>query len=250
MALINCSECGKEISDKASSCPNCGAPVIIDAKNNDNSEEKIIAKTNRKINKKVIIGIVSVVVAALICILIIKLFGKKDQLVQLEEIKYLTTREEVQQLFGTPIRYGNESIEVNNMFSDKNYTYSAYCEYYDVWVKGLEGRLYIEYNNSAWTEGQYILQYYELTFAEDESAEEVYDYIIEYLSDKLSKGEHKEKPNTAMGYLNQWETDDKPDSYMGDDFFYRIYFNPRDNKIVWRYEGEYENHRLNMRTDI
>lgn len=27
MALIKCSECGKEISDKASSCPNCGAPV-------------------------------------------------------------------------------------------------------------------------------------------------------------------------------------------------------------------------------
>lgn len=27
MALINCPECGKEISDKAASCPNCGCPV-------------------------------------------------------------------------------------------------------------------------------------------------------------------------------------------------------------------------------
>lgn len=27
MALIKCSECGKEISDKATLCPNCGAPV-------------------------------------------------------------------------------------------------------------------------------------------------------------------------------------------------------------------------------
>lgn len=26
MALINCPECGKEISDKAASCPNCGCP--------------------------------------------------------------------------------------------------------------------------------------------------------------------------------------------------------------------------------
>ena len=26
MALINCPECGKEISDKAISCPNCGVP--------------------------------------------------------------------------------------------------------------------------------------------------------------------------------------------------------------------------------
>lgn len=28
MALIKCSECGQEISDKASACPNCGCPVI------------------------------------------------------------------------------------------------------------------------------------------------------------------------------------------------------------------------------
>ena len=27
MALINCEECCKEVSDKASVCPNCGAPV-------------------------------------------------------------------------------------------------------------------------------------------------------------------------------------------------------------------------------
>lgn len=27
MALINCKECGKEISDKAITCPNCGCPV-------------------------------------------------------------------------------------------------------------------------------------------------------------------------------------------------------------------------------
>jgi hypothetical protein len=27
MALIKCAECGREISDKAAACPNCGAPV-------------------------------------------------------------------------------------------------------------------------------------------------------------------------------------------------------------------------------
>ena len=27
MALIKCSECGKEISDKATTCPNCGCPI-------------------------------------------------------------------------------------------------------------------------------------------------------------------------------------------------------------------------------
>jgi hypothetical protein len=27
MALIKCSECGKDVSDKAAACPNCGAPL-------------------------------------------------------------------------------------------------------------------------------------------------------------------------------------------------------------------------------
>ena len=27
MALIKCPECGKEISDQATACPNCGCPV-------------------------------------------------------------------------------------------------------------------------------------------------------------------------------------------------------------------------------
>ncbi len=27
MALINCSECGKQVSDKAASCPSCGNPI-------------------------------------------------------------------------------------------------------------------------------------------------------------------------------------------------------------------------------
>lgn len=30
MALIKCSECGKEVSGKAKSCPNCGNPISID----------------------------------------------------------------------------------------------------------------------------------------------------------------------------------------------------------------------------
>lgn len=33
MALIKCSECGKEISDKATACPNCGNPITQVNKN-------------------------------------------------------------------------------------------------------------------------------------------------------------------------------------------------------------------------
>ena len=32
MALIKCPECGKEISDNASKCPNCGNPMYVKKK--------------------------------------------------------------------------------------------------------------------------------------------------------------------------------------------------------------------------
>ena len=41
MALINCSECGKQISDKASSCPSCGNPM---------AKSSIIYPTSRPIS--------------------------------------------------------------------------------------------------------------------------------------------------------------------------------------------------------
>ncbi|MBQ8183157.1 MAG: zinc ribbon domain-containing protein [Clostridia bacterium] len=33
MALIKCMDCGKEISDKAKTCPNCGCPVVVETEN-------------------------------------------------------------------------------------------------------------------------------------------------------------------------------------------------------------------------
>jgi hypothetical protein len=35
MSLINCGEFKKEVSDKAVSCPNCGAPIAADSKATD-----------------------------------------------------------------------------------------------------------------------------------------------------------------------------------------------------------------------
>lgn len=43
MALIKCPECGKDISDKATTCPNCGCPIFQKTDNityeTDNSDE-------------------------------------------------------------------------------------------------------------------------------------------------------------------------------------------------------------------
>lgn len=50
MSLIKCSECGREISDKATACPHCGAPVEIESDEpvkEDNSEEEYTSKTEK-----------------------------------------------------------------------------------------------------------------------------------------------------------------------------------------------------------
>jgi len=40
MALINCPECKKEISDKVKSCPHCGYPLEINSVDNTNQMNK------------------------------------------------------------------------------------------------------------------------------------------------------------------------------------------------------------------
>ena len=47
MALINCPECGKEISDRVKACPNCGFPL-----QEETNEVKQVEITNVKIDKK------------------------------------------------------------------------------------------------------------------------------------------------------------------------------------------------------
>lgn len=44
MALIKCADCGKEISDKAKSCPNCGCPVVVE----DSIEKLTIVNAGKK----------------------------------------------------------------------------------------------------------------------------------------------------------------------------------------------------------
>ena len=48
MALIICEECGKQFSDKASACPNCGCPV--QQKNSEKNQEEIAKYINLAIN--------------------------------------------------------------------------------------------------------------------------------------------------------------------------------------------------------
>lgn len=48
MALINCSECGKEVSDKSQHCIHCGNPIAFNNENTQVRESKTKKKKNRK----------------------------------------------------------------------------------------------------------------------------------------------------------------------------------------------------------
>lgn len=82
MALINCTECGKEISDKASSCPNCGCPLEsnenaskeqnphteVDTSKTITNDKELIEehapigeeKSKKKLNKKALVILLSI----------------------------------------------------------------------------------------------------------------------------------------------------------------------------------------------
>lgn len=96
MALINCPECGKEISDKAVSCPNCGCPITSSQEKTDDSK---VIETNNKIEKsqsvqsKKIVSIVSVAIAVVAIIVIAIFVGKNISKKKAQEKKDQQIRE-------------------------------------------------------------------------------------------------------------------------------------------------------------
>lgn len=82
MALIHCSECGKEISDKASACPNCGCPVEVPKQQEfkGKSEAIIIENVNGIDKKKLAIIIIDVCLILFLVIFIgIRMHKKQEE---------------------------------------------------------------------------------------------------------------------------------------------------------------------------
>lgn len=84
MALINCPECGKEISDKVKACPHCGYPLVeenIEA-NPPQPQQVEITSVNlkKKVNwKPIVIGAILVVIGVVAYAVIQKMNEKKAQ---------------------------------------------------------------------------------------------------------------------------------------------------------------------------
>lgn len=53
MALIKCPECGKEFSDRAESCPNCGCPTETIVQDTTSTECEEIMETAFHVTKKI-----------------------------------------------------------------------------------------------------------------------------------------------------------------------------------------------------
>lgn len=66
MALIKCSECGREISDKAEACPGCGAPVEVAVVPPEGQAEHVVpapfdANAQKHAQRQVYIGVLIVI---------------------------------------------------------------------------------------------------------------------------------------------------------------------------------------------
>lgn len=128
MALINCPECGKEISDKAGNCPNCGCPIQPEqeaAKDNrgerwsSEQSSKTVTKKNQDKPKKKggCLKVLLVIVAVIVVIGIIGSLGGGDDNesgnseVSNEEKVYLKD-EEIPQLFTDPDQFEGKYVKL------------------------------------------------------------------------------------------------------------------------------------------
>ena len=67
MALINCPECGKEVSDKAEACPFCGYPITVGSKEVEQEIPSMIPNNTLTRNRKPLI-IAGIILGALVLV--------------------------------------------------------------------------------------------------------------------------------------------------------------------------------------
>mgnify|MGYP005815390017 CR=1 FL=1 len=83
MALINCPECGKEVSDKVKACPHCGFPFEVSAVMEKEPQKVEITSVNIKPGetnvKKILIGVASVLLLLAIGITMVTIVNKNKE---------------------------------------------------------------------------------------------------------------------------------------------------------------------------
>jgi uncharacterized membrane protein YvbJ len=73
MALINCPECGRDVSDRADKCPKCAYPISGDQTPN---KVQTIEQTSKKLKKQTLFSILTIILG--IIVMIVSIAFKSD----------------------------------------------------------------------------------------------------------------------------------------------------------------------------
>lgn len=138
MALIKCPECGKEISDKASNCPNCGCPIEQKSKIEE-PENKIEKKPDRGknsngIGKTILIVIITAMVVFCIIVAIGNIFGEKNKnndFTVSDEKQYITD-DQIVQMFSNPDDFKGKYVKLSGQIFVTPEEYDDYV-FLQVW---------------------------------------------------------------------------------------------------------------------
>ena len=88
MALIKCPECGRDVSDSAITCPNCGYPLKQDQtekktelKIKNSFDSRIVKKPRKDKNKKIIVPGLILLVIIIIIGIVFKIKERNEKIV-------------------------------------------------------------------------------------------------------------------------------------------------------------------------
>lgn len=226
MALIKCTECGHEVSDKAQTCPNCGAPVSLAQPSNqqlNNTYSNIY--TEGSSSKKwlyLVVGILAVSLLGLAAWLFLFNEDKQNQTKQIVDSKSVTNVEKDTSSSGKDIidnqsmnlkgKIGKYPITMHLEFDNKNV--SGYYSYNSgsskLLLKGTINNNHIELNET--TEEGRSTGHFDGKLTGDKFAGEFINY----------KGEHFNFTLANSGVTQQTEDLSMQNDIQNDDYSFRI----------------------------
>lgn len=110
MALIKCSECGSDVSEKASACPKCGCPI--------DAIKEIIVNQKKKKTKNIIKGVATFAVLALIIIAIVMFINRPNTDGYYQDTKWGMSIKQVKKELGHGAKIIEDKESVINTIED------------------------------------------------------------------------------------------------------------------------------------
>jgi ribosomal protein L37E len=138
MALIKCKECGKEVSNKAESCPNCGFPIA--EKKKKDAVQKVEVIRNKKASKKIIIGLIIILLLGFGAFLLFK---------EINKAKVYAYENNLRNVTETLIDGVSKSVKVANLINKVWYNtiFKVSDEETDAYTKN-NGKFYDDFNDA------------------------------------------------------------------------------------------------------